>query len=202
MRLKFKNTEITLSYTLICVAALCIIMGEFEKYLFCVVAVILHETGHLIPMKFFGKMPDKIKIMLFEIYISDRFREKRTRKQNIIIILFGPFVNFICFILFFLIYLVCGGAFFNLAIANLSVGLFNIMPVITLDGGQLLFLILTQRLTEESAQRVVNIITFIFIFPLFVLGFVLLFYSKYNFSLLFICIYLILSLLCKNNRYY
>lgn len=202
MRLKFKNTEITLSYTLICVAALCIIMGEFEKYLFCVVAVILHETGHLIPMKFFGKMPDKIKIMLFEIYISDRFREERTRKQNIIIILFGPFVNFICFILFFLIYLVCGGAFFNLAIANLSVGLFNIMPVITLDGGQLLFLILTQRLTEESAQRVVNIITFIFIFPLFVLGFVLLFYSKYNFSLLFICIYLILSLLCKNNRYY
>lgn len=202
MRLKYKKTEITLSYTLICVAALCIIMGEFEKYLFCVVAVILHETGHLIPMKFFGKIPDKIKIMLFEIYISDRFREERTRKQNIIIILFGPFVNFICFILFFLIYLVCGGVFLNLAIANLSVGLFNIMPVITLDGGQLLFLILTQRLTEESAQRVVNIITFIFIFPLFVLGFVLLFYSKYNFSLLFVCIYLILSLLCKNNRYY
>ena len=76
------------------------------------------------------------------------------------------------------------------------------LPVMSLDGGQLLYLILSRRLSENSAEKVVNIITFIFIFPLAALGFLLLFKSKYNFSLLFVCVYLIFSLIFKKNRYF
>lgn len=202
MKLKIKNTQITISYTLIHLTALCIVIGEFESYLCCLFAVIIHEIGHLIPINIFGEMPDKIKILLFEIYISDSYRMKRSRKQNLIIIFFGPFVNFICFILFFLLYLFCNDSFLSLAVANLSVGLFNILPVISFDGGQLLYLILTKYFSDKSAERIVNIVTFIFIFPLLLLGFLLLFYSKYNFSLLLVCVYLILTLVCKNNKYY
>lgn len=84
----------------------------------------------------------------------------------------------------------------------MSVGLFNLIPVMSLDGGQLLYLLLSRRFDEALAERLVNIVTFLFIFPLAAVGFLLLLKSKYNFSLLFVCIYLVLSLVLKNNRYY
>ena len=122
--------------------------------------------------------------------------------KNIFIIFFGPFSNFICFILFYLLYLIGNDFFLYPAAANLSVGLFNILPVMSLDGGQLLYLILSRFFSDTVSQRTVNIITFIIIFPLAFFGFILLFNSKYNFSLLIVCIYLVFSLICRNNKYY
>lgn len=86
--------------------------------------------------------------------------------------------------------------------ANLCTGLFNMLPVMSLDGGQLMYVILCRKFSEKSAEKIINITAVIILFPLTVLGFMLLLNSKYNFSLLFVCSYLIASLLCKNNRYY
>lgn len=202
MKLRILKTEITISYLIICVASICIIAGIFDSFLYCLFAIIIHESGHIILMCTFGYAPEKIKISLFEISISDRKRQERSFIQNFLIIFFGPFSNFICFILFYLLYLIGNDFFLYPAAANLSVGLFNILPVMSLDGGQLLYLVLCRFFSESISQRVVNVITFIIIFPLAFFGFVLLFNSKYNFSLLIVCIYLVLSLLCRNNKYF
>lgn len=202
MKLRILKTEITISYLIICVASICIIAGIFDSFLYCLFAIIIHESGHIILMCIFGYPPEKIKISLFEISISDRKRQERSFIQNILIIFFGPFSNFICFILFYLLYLTGNDFFIYPAAANLSVGLFNILPVMSLDGGQLLYLVLCRFFSESISQRVVNVITFIIIFPLAFFGFILLFNSKYNFSLLIVCIYLVLSLLCRNNKYF
>lgn len=199
MKLKIHNTEIIISYTLICFAAICVVCGVFKGFVWCLMAVLLHEIGHLIPMAIFGSLPDRVKISLFEISISDSKRLVRTTKQNIIIIFSGPFANFICFILFYLLYLICSGIFLPLAIVNLFTGLFNMLPVLSLDGGQLLYILLCRHFDRYKAQRIVNIITFIFIFPIAVLGFMLLFSTKYNFSLLAVCVYLVLSLVLKRD---
>lgn len=202
MKLRILKTEITISYLIICVASICIIAGIFDSFLYCLFAIIIHESGHIILMCIFGYAPEKIKISLFEISISDRKRQERSFIQNFLIIFFGPFSNFICFILFYLLYLIGNDFFLYPAAANLSVGLFNVLPVMSLDGGQLLYLVLCRFFSESISQRVVNVITFIIIFPLAFFGFVLLFNSKYNFSLLIVCIYLVLSLLCRNNKYF
>ena len=76
------------------------------------------------------------------------------------------------------------------------------VAVMSLDGGQLMYVILCRKFSEKSAERIINITAVIILFPLTVLGFMVLLNSKYNFSLLFVCAYLIASLLCKNNRYY
>ena len=65
-------------------------------------AVIIHECGHLFAMLICKSPPDKIKISLFEIKITNSSRQLNTTRQNIFIIFFGPLVNFICFILFYL----------------------------------------------------------------------------------------------------
>ena len=86
--------------------------------------------------------------------------------------------------------------------ANLCTGLFNMLPVMSLDGGQLMYVILCGKFSGKSAERIINITALIILFPLTVLGFTVLLNSKYNFSLLFVCIYLIASLLFRNNGYY
>lgn len=202
MKFKIFKTEIYISFLFLCLASICIILGVFKGFLYCFLSVIIHETGHLIPMYLYGNCPEKIKISLFEISISDKSRLRLTEKQNLVIIFSGPFANFICFILFYLLYLFCYENLMPFAVTNLSVGLFNMLPVISLDGGQILYLLLCRRFTEKSSEKAVDIITFIFIFPLAALGFLFLFSSKYNFSLLFVCVYLIFSLVCKNNRFY
>ncbi len=200
MRFKICSTQIELSYTLICFAAIGIIVTSFKGFLFCFLSLIIHEAGHLTAMSILGFSPKRIKLSPFEISISDNSRYCRRFFDNFLIILCGPLFNFICFTLLYLLYLLCYDALFPFAAVNLSVGLFNILPVMSLDGGQLLYLILSRRLSEESAEKVVNIITFVFIFPLAALGFLLLFKSRYNFSLLFVCVYLIFSLVFKQNR--
>lgn len=202
MKFNLLKIKFEISYLLLCVFAIAVITDDLLNLIWCICAVLIHESGHIIPMCIFGYRPEKIKIALFEISITDKSRHNRSFWQNFFIILFGPFANFICFILYYLLYLYGNEFFLPLAIANLSVGLFNFMPVLSLDGGQLLYLVLCRRITEINAERAVDIMTFIFIFPLFALGFMLLFKSKYNFSLLFVCIYLVFSLVLKNNRYY
>ncbi|MDY6201893.1 site-2 protease family protein [Ruminococcus sp.] len=202
MKFRVLKTEITISYLIICTASICIIAGIFDSFLYCLFAIIIHETGHIILMCIFGYAPEKIKISLFEISISDRKRQERSFILNFLIIFFGPFANFICFILFYLLYLIGNDYFLYFAAANFSVGLFNILPVMSLDGGQLLYLILSRFFSDTVSQRIVNVITFIIIFPLATFGFILLFNSKYNFSLLIVCIYLVFSLICRNNKYF
>lgn len=201
MKLKIFNIPVEISFTLICIAAACVILNIFDKLIWCALAVIIHESGHLLAMLKCGQAPEKIKISAFEIKIFDSKRLRRSEKQNFFIIFSGPAVNFICFIPFYLLYLLGNEFVLPLAISNLSVGLFNILPVLSLDGGQLIFIILRQRAGADRAEKTVDVITFITIFPLAALGFIVLFESKYNFSLLFVCVYLIISLITRGNRY-
>ena len=168
----------------------------------CCFAVLIHESGHLIMMLIFGCKPRKISISLFEIAINDDSRQEKSNLQNFLIIFFGPFANFICFILIFLLYLCSGTDFLKFAYVNLSLCILNLLPVISFDGGKMLYLLLSIRFCSRTAEKAVNILTFIALFPIAVLGFVILFNSDYNFSLLFVCGYIILSLIFKNNRYF
>ena len=87
------------------------------------------------------------------------------------------------------------------AAANASVGLFNLFPVMSLDGGQLAYLLLSRAIAHDRAEKAVDALTFAFIFPLAAMGFWLMLKSK-NVSLLFVSVYLVFSLLFKGNRFY
>ena len=199
MKFKIGSTDITVSYLLICAAAICVILGELEGFVWCCAAVTVHESGHLIAMCALGKPPERICVSLFNIKIEDGKRQGESLKNSLIIIFSGPAANFICFILFYLLYLGCNEIFLPGSIANLSVGLFNILPVISLDGGQAMYLLLRKRHSEEFSQRAVSIAAFAILFPLTALGFLILFNSRGNFSLLLVCGYIVFSLVMKKD---
>lgn len=202
MKLSIRKTEIEISYTLVCLTALSMLLGIFQGFLWCASAIALHEGGHLMMMARCGYFPKRIKITLFAIDMIDSERQQRRTRENLLIIFFGPFVNFICFLGGYLLYLKGIECVLPFAAANLSVGLFNSLPVMSLDGGQLLYLLLCRGLSRERAEKAVDVCTFLCIFPLAALGFLVLLRSKNNFSLLFVSVYLLFSLLFKGNRYY
>lgn len=202
MKFRLRGVRVEISYLLLCLTALSIIFGVFQSFCCCVAAVIIHEGGHLLTMRALGYFPERIKILLFEISISDPSRQERTARENLLIIFFGPAANFICVLPLFLVYLCGTEKILPFAAANLSVGLFNLLPVMSLDGGQLLFILLCRSRTPEQAEKIVCRLTFISVFPIAALGFVILFHSHYNFSLLFVCVYLIFALLTRQEKYY
>lgn len=201
MRFRLASTEVELSYTLLCLAAVSLMLGLFSGFLWCAAAIAIHEGGHLLAMASCGYFPKRIKISLFEINISDDKRAARSVRQNLRIIFFGPFANFICFLPCFLLYLNGMNRILPFAAANCSVGLFNMLPVMSLDGGQLVYLALTGRFSAQTAEKAVNALTFCFIFPCAAFGFWLLLRTG-NVSLLFVSVYMVFSLLFKGNRYY
>ena len=201
MKFKIARTRFEVSYALLCLVAVCIILGVFKSFVWCAAAVVVHECGHLAAMVYCGYFPKRIKIALFSIDIIDGERQSRSVRKNLLIIFFGPFFNFICFLVCFLLYLRGISVVLPFAAANASVGLFNLLPVMSLDGGQLVYLLLLRRLDQEKAEKAVDALSFAFIFPLAAMGFWLILKSK-NVSLLFVSVYLVFSLLFKGNRYY
>ena len=201
MKFKIARTRFEVSYALLCLVAVCIILGVFKSFVWCAAAVVVHECGHLAAMVYCGYFPKRIKIALFSIDIIDGERQSRSVRKNLLIIFFGPFFNFICFLVCFLLYLRGISVVLPFAAANASVGLFNLLPVMSLDGGQLAYLLMSGRLGQDRAEKAVDALTFVFIFPLAALGFWLMLKSK-NVSLLFVSVYLVFSLIFKENRYY
>lgn len=200
MKLRLSRTEIEVSYTLLCLFAVSVLLGASGGFLWCAAAIVLHECGHLAMMKVFGYFPERIKISLFEISVTDEKRHLRRFYQNVLIIFFGPFSNFICFLPCYLLYLKGIGILLPLAAANLSVGLFNLLPVLSLDGGQLLRLFLCRKMPQARAERVVAVCTFVCIFPLAAAGFLMLLQTG-NLSLLFVSGYLVFALICRDDRF-
>lgn len=199
MRLKLGKTEVEFSYTLLCLTAAAALLGVLGGFLWCAAAIVIHEGGHLLMMARLGYFPQRIKIALFSIDIVDNDRQRRTMRENVLIIFFGPFANFICFLPGFLLYLRGINACLPFAAANLSVGLFNSLPVTSLDGGMLLYAWLSRRWSPVAAARAVDLCTFVCIFPLAALGFWLLLRER-NLSLLFVSGYLAAALIWKKDR--
>ena len=77
-------------------------------------------------------------------------------------------------------------------------GVFNLLPVLSLDGGHLLTILLQRHFSPVVCRNVLRILTFVFLLPLFTAGLYLLLNSGYNYSLLAISLYLTAILFLKS----
>ncbi len=194
MRLKINNFYIYLTFPSVALISFMIISDFWTSYFLCVLAILIHEVGHLSLMIIFKYYPLGIEIKCFNIKIIEKFRYKNEFYKDILVTLAGPFFNILFFFLLFYINI-------KLALINLYIGLFNLLPAASLDGGQLLYLFLQKRFTAEISAKIADVITIITAFPVCLIGIMILFSSEYNFSLLFIGFYLILSVFIREEKY-
>lgn len=198
LRLRFHRLTVEISYPLAAMMTAVILYDNSLSVVCCLMAVAMHESGHLIMLHRFGCMPERIRLTLFDIAIMDRSKALRGIRQELWVVLAGVAANIIVmaavFPLMYFYHFRWAQQLFN---ADLTLALFNILPVNTLDGGQALGLILSSKLDIRTSLLIQDIVSLIIIIPLTAAGFLLLVSTRYNFSLLLTAVYLLALLLIK-----
>ena len=159
---------------------------------------IIHEFGHILAIIKYDKKISGVKINAFSIDIEQNYDFNISNKKELVVLLCGPLINLIFFAIFALFYKILNLNIFKIfSIQNLIIGILNLLPIYSLDGGQILFIFLKQKFDIYNSNMILFIISIIFILPITALGFLLVAKSDFNFSLLILIFYLI-SLFLKN----
>ncbi len=202
MNLALKKVNISFDY--ITVAFICgaVILCKDSKYVIAFACTALHEMGHILVMLKCGCDRVDITVNLFNIAISDKQRGMRPYSQDIAIICAGPLVNLLTFAVFKLAYTLCPNDFLrNTAMISLALAIFNLLPMESTDGGQLVYILLCRKLSPRASQIIMTVVTVIILIPTACAGFFVLIRSKYNYTLLFAALYVVALILMKRSKY-
>ncbi len=189
--------RVTVGFFFLAVIALLLTLDQSGAAQTGLACAALHECAHLAAMGALGCMPREIRFTPFGIDIIKPCRTDRSYGRDVLISLAGPLANLaaaaVCFAVFRL-------RFPMFLLANLVLFVLNIAPVEPLDGGQALQAFLCTKMEPGRAAKMVSVISFLALVPLACAGFLILFRSKWNFSLLFVSCYLMVLLLMKRER--
>lgn len=185
MSFKLRNISIEISFWFVAVIALMLTLFPESQAFYCFVFCIIHECGHLLTMLFLQRKVTSIKFGYFGIKI---FTDKKflPEMKEAAIASGGPVINlFAASILF-----IAGQE--NFAIMNLALAFFNLLPVSILDGGHILSALFPESKTVKTLSILCSV-------SLLVLGIILAVYSKKNFTLLIVSLYILTGIISKKD---
>lgn len=179
------------------------IIYRFSNILFITYAIVLiHESAHFITALKIGVKPEKIVIMPFGVALRINSYNIRNPKDEIKIAIAGPLSNIIiAFISMALYYnnIISYDLWVFLITSNCSLAFINIIPALPLDGGRIMRAYLTEKCGYIKAANTVLLLTKIFITVLSVLGIIILYITKFNFSVLIIVSFLIVNCITEQK---
>ena len=158
---------------------------------------VLHELGHIISISICKKSISLIKVNAFSVDIIQK-DSLLSYSQELFILICGPILNIMSYIIFQIIYSVLKIEIFeSFAVQSLLIGIMNLLPISSLDGGQILSIILKKFFDHEKSYRISCIVSVMFIIPLISFGFYL-FLKSFNISIFILMIYLASFLIIRN----
>lgn len=199
MRFAIKNTQIELSFWFAFVVCFLLTCSDNTVIQLTVLFSLLHECGHLLSDCCFGVRPQTIRFGMFGMTIVRAADLRLSYRQEICTALAGPTANlFFCLLFLGLYGLKHNVLFLQCGIVNLYIFTFNAMPVFSLDGGRAFEAFLQSRLQNENQIIAIQkIVSLLCISVVMCVGFLILFSSKRNFTLLLLSVYLIFTLFRK-----
>ena len=173
-------------------ALISVFTGLFKQFLIMYVIIIVHEFGHI-----FFALIFKYKIIKINIY---PFGGYSIFQNDLNISFIKEFLVFLGGILFqFILYLIFKYNINNYSFIykvfinyNTSIILFNLIPIIPLDGSKVINILLNNFISFKYAHLITIYISYIFVFILIVL-----FYNNLNMNIM---ILLLLFLLIKEHK--
>lgn len=127
--------------------------------------ILLHEIGHLITIKILGYSIYKIHILPFGLMIECNLNNNKSIMNEFLIYISGIVVN-----LFIIVIIKLYGFDIYYLKINLAIILFNIIPIIPLDGGRILLSLLSTKMRYKLAIKVSNVVGLICISLLILIG--------------------------------
>jgi len=154
--IRFVWRGFTLEFTFLFAAtvAFCLLTDESGVSILALSACLLHETGHLLAFCLTGYRP---RAMVFELTGIRLIPSERLPgfAQNLLIQSGGVLANLICGAVFWLFHRNSAAA------VHIILACFSMLPLRTLDGGQILLAVLTRRSLDrgERASYLIDILT-------------------------------------------
>lgn len=177
------------------------IITDRSSYALCLfVCALIHEFSHVAFYLSFGAEIEKAELLPFGISIRLKSETDISCGKEILSSLAGIFANLIAAFIGLCLknsLLVSGVDFFILC--NLLLAGINLLPIVPLDGGRALYYFLLKTLSEKKAKTVCKVISVSLLIPLFLFGIYVLYITKFNFSLILICLYIIFYIFYKKE---
>ncbi|WP_305406673.1 site-2 protease family protein [Photobacterium leiognathi] len=112
---------------------------SFQFALALIACLMFHEYGHVRAMKYFGMKTKGIYLIPFLGGLALSDEKINTRWQDVVISIMGPLFGLIMSLICMVAYWITGEMFFaGLAVFNALLNLFNLLPILPLDGGHVL----------------------------------------------------------------
>lgn len=138
-------------------------VGMAYEYVCSLAAVLLHECAHAKIAKHYGYELNVIKLMPYGAALCGDVGMKPKHEATVAIA--GPVLNLIFALLFAATWWLLPSSYMftqAFCLCNLYIGLFNLLPVYPLDGGRVLFALLSTRVKRAKAYSIMRIISAVF----------------------------------------
>ena len=133
------KTKFNIDFGFLAVIALLCTLDNGKYLLYGVWACAIHEIGHIIPMFLLGEKVKAGKLHAFGLSISPQKNKIRPVYQEIAIILGGATVNLLLGVMVYVGSISTNAQVF--ASMNIILGVFNLLPYTSFDGGTLILTI-------------------------------------------------------------
>ena len=152
------NTRVVITFSFLLVTTLLLLLDSQGIGWILLLSIALHESAHLAAMRLFGIPLAEIGLYPFGVQIR-RGGSQVSYGRDAVVYLAGCFGS-----------LLVGALTFEvnslLSAVNIALGLFNLLPVPPLDGGQALGAICRRRLSEHQARRILPALSAAVLVPL------------------------------------
>lgn len=184
MTLQISKITVKIDFWFVAIITLMLILFPESLAAVCFGMCILHEAGHLTAMLICGKKAEEIDLGYFGMRIVTDKRFLSPFREAVVAFA-GPFVNLVFSVLFY--------AFGknDIATVNLSLGIFNLLPVTMLDGGH----IISTFFPDSKLHRKLSLACAC---GLLTVGIFVAVYTKENFTIMIVALYLLLGIISKN----
>ncbi|MBR6681061.1 MAG: site-2 protease family protein [Clostridia bacterium] len=164
-------------------------------------SVFIHELGHLLGAKLCRVTIKELKLGIFGAGLSPK-DALISYKKEIVLCLLGPLANFLSILAAHMIIprsLLDNEFFSNFLMSSLALGVLNLLPVESFDGGRIFLSLLSLRLSPKLSGAIMSTISFIIIFTLWCLSVYLLLRISSSLSLFVFSSYLFAKIFIKDT---
>ncbi|MDD2181026.1 MAG: site-2 protease family protein [Bacilli bacterium] len=191
MIIKILYNKIYIHYLYYIVALLSILTGHFRDFVVFSILIIIHELGHVLMALYYGWNINKIVLLPFGGLTIFQEHLNKPILEEFIILIMGPIFQFIFYFLAFLI-----KPSYMLTNYHYAIILFNLLPIIPLDGSKLINIICNLTLPFKRSHLIT-----IYISIIVIIGIIL--YNISDLLLILILLFLTLKIIkeYRNHKY-
>ncbi len=195
--LKFRVSPFLILYAIV----FTILRRTYEGFSY-MIALIAHEFAHADEAKKRGYTLNSLHITIFGASLKMQTQLMKIEDERAIA-LAGPIINLWLAVFCIALWWTFPSTYFftmDFVWANLSLLVFNLLPVYPLDGGRFLLTLLLKKLQKQKAYKIMKILGYIISIVLFIMFLLALVIGIFNPSFLIMGIFTVLSTLVPENN--